>query len=173
MLIIPNLITLSRVAATFALWLLFPSYPLTAFLLMLYAIASSTLDGFIARRPRCTNVFGAIIDPLADKILYLGTLWLFREHLTVLVIFIAALPELILILIRLLALAGIIYATIPATTIGKYKMTFHCGILIFLFLAHLVHSPLFWQSGTILVGFGFLLSCASVHSHFINRPTAQ
>lgn len=162
---VPNLITLSRIAATMLMWFLFPSYPLAGFPILIYAILSDTLDGYIARKRSSTSTFGAIFDPIADKIFYLGTLWLFRAHITIPLIAIAAFPEIILILIRFLALAGKLQATIPATWMGKCKMGFHCGTLLFLFFASFADWAPLWGLGGILVGFGVVLSGASAISH--------
>lgn len=162
---VPNLITLSRIGAIIVMWLLFPSYPFTTLSVFLWALLSDWLDGWLARKLNCTSVLGAIFDPIADKIFYIGTLWLFREYLTMLLIFLAALPEIMLVVIRLLALAGMVRATIPATRIGKYKMAFHYGTLILLFFANFVDLASLWGLGGILVGFGIVFSYGSAISH--------
>lgn len=163
--IAPNLITLSRIVATVLLWFLFPSYLLATLPIFLWAILSDGLDGYAARKLGCTSTFGAIFDPIADKIFYIGTLWLFEEHLTVSLIMLAALPEVMLVLMRGLALVGLIRATIPATWVGKCKMVFHCGTLILLFFASFADWAPLWGLGAILVGFGVLFSYASAISH--------
>lgn len=162
----PNLISFSRIVATVLMWFLFSSYPFVTLPVFVWAIVSDGLDGWLARKLGCTSVFGAIFDPVADKIFYIGTLWLFRDHLTVLLIMLAALPEMMLVVIRLLACAGMIQATIPATRIGKYKMAFHCGTLVLLFFASFIDSTLLWWLSGIVVWFGILFSIASAESHF-------
>lgn len=67
---IPNLITVLRVAAAPVLVLLlnYQSYEL-ALLLFIVAGISDALDGFIAKRFNFESKFGAILDPVADKVL--------------------------------------------------------------------------------------------------------
>lgn len=67
---IPNAITLLRILLAFPLvWLLLERQH--ALVLMLFAVAgaSDALDGFLARRFDWGSRLGALLDPLADKIL--------------------------------------------------------------------------------------------------------
>jgi len=67
---IPNLITVLRIAAVPALILLLKNeYYESALLLFVAAGLSDGLDGFIAKRFQVQSRFGAILDPVADKIL--------------------------------------------------------------------------------------------------------
>ena len=67
---IPNLITVLRIVAAPLLILLlkYGNYEL-ALLLFLIAGISDGLDGYIAKRFNVQSQFGAILDPVADKIL--------------------------------------------------------------------------------------------------------
>ena len=67
---IPNLLTLLRIAACPVLVLLLRggSYDL-AMLLFLAAGITDGLDGYIAKRYHCVSSLGAILDPIADKLL--------------------------------------------------------------------------------------------------------
>jgi cardiolipin synthase len=67
---LPNLITLSRIALVPALILLLKDQDYTA-ALVVFAIAgvSDGLDGLLAKRLGHTSQLGAILDPIADKIL--------------------------------------------------------------------------------------------------------
>ena len=67
---IPNLLTLLRIAACPVLVLLLSdrSYD-TAILLFLAAGITDGLDGYIAKRYDCVSSLGAILDPIADKLL--------------------------------------------------------------------------------------------------------
>ena len=67
---IPNLLTLARIAACPVLVLLLheQNYSL-ALILFLVAGITDGLDGFIAKRFDCASTFGAILDPVADKLL--------------------------------------------------------------------------------------------------------
>lgn len=70
---LPNQLTVSRFVLTvFFLWAVFSRSPVNDTLaLVLFCVASLTdfFDGMIARRRGITTNFGALMDPLADKIL--------------------------------------------------------------------------------------------------------
>jgi len=71
--ILINFLTYSRIACgpiIFLLISIFESYG-GALLLFFYASISDFLDGFFARKYELTSVLGAILDPIADKILIL------------------------------------------------------------------------------------------------------
>jgi len=67
---IPNLLTLLRIAATPVLVMLL-TYEMFAGALLLFALAgvSDGLDGYIAKRFHYQTRLGAILDPVADKVL--------------------------------------------------------------------------------------------------------
>ncbi|MBI2343663.1 MAG: CDP-alcohol phosphatidyltransferase family protein [Deltaproteobacteria bacterium] len=67
---IPNILTYFRLAAIpFFLWAFLAQWYLVAFLLFLCAGGSDLIDGYIARRLNQRTKTGAILDPLADKLL--------------------------------------------------------------------------------------------------------
>jgi cardiolipin synthase len=71
---IPNLLTAARLlAAPYILYLLWMGEYRTA--LVWFSIASFTdvLDGYLARRLRVTSKIGALLDPVADKVLLSGS----------------------------------------------------------------------------------------------------
>jgi cardiolipin synthase len=71
---LPNLLTAARLlAAPYILYLLWTGGYRTA--LVWFAIASATdvLDGFLARRLRVVSSVGALLDPVADKVLLSGS----------------------------------------------------------------------------------------------------
>ncbi len=71
---VPNLLTAARLlAAPYILFLLWTGSYRTA--LVWFAIASATdvLDGFLARRLRVVSSTGALLDPVADKLLLSGS----------------------------------------------------------------------------------------------------
>jgi cardiolipin synthase len=71
---IPNLLTLARLALTPYLFLLMSRHDYRG-LLWPFALVGLTdvLDGYLARRWHTASRLGAILDPLADKILLSGT----------------------------------------------------------------------------------------------------
>jgi cardiolipin synthase len=71
---IPNLLTAARLlAAPYILYLLWTGEYRTA--LVWFAIASATdvLDGFLARSLHASSKIGALLDPVADKVLLSGS----------------------------------------------------------------------------------------------------
>jgi phosphatidylglycerophosphate synthase len=63
---IPNLLSLSRLALAVA-FVLLPA-PTTRLWLLLIAALSDYLDGFLARRAHATTRWGALLDPITDRI---------------------------------------------------------------------------------------------------------
>ncbi len=71
---LPNLITISRIALVPVLILVLKDREYaTALVVFLAAGVSDGLDGWIAKRYRFTSRLGAILDPVADKILLLSS----------------------------------------------------------------------------------------------------
>lgn len=72
-----NRLTMLRVvlaaAVFFALLAEGAKWHILAFVLFLAAIVTDWLDGWLARRTGTTSPFGKVADPIADKILVLGT----------------------------------------------------------------------------------------------------
>lgn len=74
---VPNALTITRILVTPILLVLLFSNSLTgyawAFGLFVFASISDHFDGVIARRYSVETTFGKYLDPLADKVLVLGT----------------------------------------------------------------------------------------------------
>ena len=69
---LPNLLSALRLlAAPVAAWLILEGHDIAALVTFAAAGASDGLDGFVARRWGVTSVFGAWLDPVADKLLML------------------------------------------------------------------------------------------------------
>ena len=75
---LPNRLTMLRIvlaAAVFAaLMAENPSWHAGALVMFIAAIITDWLDGWLARRMKAVSSFGKVADPIADKILVLGTL---------------------------------------------------------------------------------------------------
>lgn len=70
---LPNLITLGRLLSVpVMIYLLMQSVYLAAFVLFILAGASDALDGYLAKRNNQTTQLGALLDPIADKLLLVG-----------------------------------------------------------------------------------------------------
>ena len=71
---LPNLLTAARLlAAPYILYLLWTGEYRTAIVWFSIASFTDVLDGFLARRLRVTSKIGALLDPVADKILLSGS----------------------------------------------------------------------------------------------------
>ena len=97
--------------------------------LMLIGALTDFLDGYFARKYDCKSVFGAKLDPLADKILLIGPMiWLVHENLVPLwAIWLIISRELIITSWRSDKTSGG-----PASIQGKYKTTFQFISIILL-----------------------------------------
>ncbi len=75
---LPNLLTASRIAAAplLALAVLTAQAPILAAVLVFAAALTDLLDGLIARATGKVSEFGAVLDPIADKIFVLTALLL-------------------------------------------------------------------------------------------------
>lgn len=78
---LPNALTILRMLAAVPLvWCIVSGFELAAFWLALGAGASDGLDGWLAKRFGWTSRLGAILDPLADKVLLLAALIGLTHH---------------------------------------------------------------------------------------------
>lgn len=77
---LPNALSLLRILLTplFVVAYLRGGYcEMVAIALFTLAALTDSCDGYLARRYGLTTKFGAFLDPIADKILVIATLWLF------------------------------------------------------------------------------------------------
>ncbi len=73
---VPNAITASRgLAGPLVLWLVIQDAPATAFLLFTVAGLTDLIDGRLAARWGSNRALGAVLDPIADKVL-LSSAWI-------------------------------------------------------------------------------------------------
>lgn len=137
---LPNKLTLARGAmglATFAcLWSLDPALYAVAFGLYVAATITDWIDGYIARATQQLSPFGAMADPIADKVLVLGALiactrirWL---QIPVWAVFLIIVRELVVGGLR--ALAGAQGKLLAAERWGKWKMGIQSGSIIVILL---------------------------------------
>lgn len=72
---LPNIITGARIALVVPLlWQIVHGHYLSALVLAAVAGATDALDGFLAKRFRWQSWLGSMLDPLADKLLLIGSL---------------------------------------------------------------------------------------------------
>jgi CDP-diacylglycerol--glycerol-3-phosphate 3-phosphatidyltransferase len=126
--IVPNAVTFLRAALVPLVLVLLavgdelPAARWWAFAVFVGAALTDTFDGWVARRIQGVSAFGALADPLADKLLVVGTLAslaLFAE-VPWWVVGVIAGRELVVTALRLLVVrrAGVV---VPATVWGKVK----------------------------------------------------
>ena len=167
---IPNLISLSRIIMLVAIYWLFETNPATAFLIFLLAALTDWFDGLAARWLNAQSELGAILDPLADKILYVGTLWILSFILPIYWTFVfTVIPEALLVAIRFPPLKTWFSPKIPATSIGKIKMWLQCLAIIFMMLWTVSEIPALLVLGITLANISIVFSWWSLWSHFQNR----
>lgn len=78
---LPNVLTLLRMGAALPLfWCIVSGHEQAAFWVALGAGASDGVDGWLAKRFGWTSRLGAILDPLADKVLLLAALVGLTQH---------------------------------------------------------------------------------------------
>lgn len=142
---LPNVLTVGRIVATpVILYCLFiPTvwgYGTAAVLFILAAI-SDYWDGHLARRYQTTSRFGQFLDPLADKVLVLGTLivlaWRFPETVSWIAVALVALRDVGITLLRsVVESRGRSLRTLPmAKTKTAIQLTFLISYLLFLMLS--------------------------------------
>ena len=71
---LPNLITIARILTVpVIVWAIVSSQMEIAFAIFVIAGVSDAVDGFLAKRFNMASELGALLDPLADKVLVVGT----------------------------------------------------------------------------------------------------
>jgi cardiolipin synthase (CMP-forming) len=133
---LPNLLTLSRIAAIPLLVLLValrgPWTDLLACVVFTAAAITDYLDGQIARNRRQLSDFGRMLDPIADKLLVGATLMSLAGERR---LSISGLYPAIVILLREILVSGLreylagIRIGLPVTKLAKWKTGFQMGAL--------------------------------------------
>ena len=127
------------------LWTGRPGYFELALVLYLAATVTDWIDGYIARMTHSVSPFGAIADPIADKVLVIGALIAFlrihRLDIPAWAVFLIIVRELAILGLR--TLAAIQGKLLSAELWGKWKMGIQSGcvlaILAFLVLRDAWH----------------------------------
>jgi phosphatidylglycerophosphate synthase len=157
------------VAVVPIVWAIAADQHLIALGLFALAAASDAVDGMLARGSGNISARGALLDPLADKVLVLGTLGGLTAVGTgwpvAAVTAFTALREGIVALIRLRAFTrGVAH---PADGMAKFKTA---AQMIGVALIIVGERP--WPvAGATLVGLAFLLSLATLPRYFAARPS--
>lgn len=121
---IPNALTLLRIAVISPFLYFYLFFPIhgekIALMFFIFSGITDLADGFIARKYDQVTKLGAILDPLADKMMLISVLTVFviRKKIEIWILLVMALKELLMIL-------GAFYLyngkkeVIPANTLGK------------------------------------------------------
>ncbi|HEY6202525.1 MAG TPA: CDP-alcohol phosphatidyltransferase family protein [Candidatus Limnocylindria bacterium] len=137
--------------------------------LFVLAAASDAVDGLLARRSGNTSARGALLDPLADKVLVIGTLLgltaVGSGWPVAVVTALTVLREGVVALVRVRAFAR--GAPLPADRLAKIKTA---AQMIGVALIIVGERP--WPvAGAALVGLAFLVSLVTLPRYFDTRPT--
>jgi len=150
---LPNILTLSRIAAVpiVVFLLLFESRQNCFWAAFIFTAASITdwLDGYLARKWGIVTILGKFLDPLADKLIVMAALIMLipLDRVPAWAVFVILARELIVSGIRSIASSeGIVIA---ASDLGKYKTIFQMIAIVGL----LLHYRYYWFFG---VQFDFL-----------------
>lgn len=179
----PNLVTLARIFAIPAvLFVMQSDSPRNAFVAaMIFAAASATdaLDGWLARRFNLISVLGKLLDPLADKLLVLGTLIMLLQlgRVSAWIVFIILARDIIISGLRTIAIGeGMVIA---ARELGKQKTAFQM-VGVWALLVHYRYElePLtdpvdFHRIGTILLYISVFFSVVSAIDYFVSFSRAM
>ena len=139
-------------------------------LLMIISGLTDFFDGYFARKYNHSSVFGAKLDPLADKIVLLGPMiWLVHEGMIPLwAVWLIISRELLITSWRSGKPSGE-----PASIQGKYKTTLQFLSIIFLFWPNNWGTTysiyIIQKTGFILFWIAFILTLSSGFKYIINQ----
>lgn len=150
---IPCAISILRAASVIPLFMLFPQYPATALIVFIAAAMTDALDGFLARKLGVESEEGKILDPIADKVLYIGSLIILQNAAPTLWLF--ALAILFEALLAALRFIKPYCDNRAANPYGKIKTAFQFCAIAFMMLGAASGTPLF-------IAFGFALGIAAI-----------
>ena len=135
---LPNQLTISRIVMIPLMAVLLLYDTLTAALIagVIFIIATITdwLDGYLARKYEQVSDLGALLDPLADKLLITTALVMLIPLGRVPAWVVAVIIGREMAITGLRAIAAEKGVVIPAGWLGKYKTSFQCAALIPLIL---------------------------------------
>src|SRR3989338_1026440 len=158
---LPTRLTLARILLTFAVMALsfMPGWMAKAAALLLFVLASLTdwLDGYLARRWNQCSPLGALLDPIADKVLILGTLLAFVQLRLVpaWMVLMIALREFLITGVRLIAAHRRV--VLAAASEGKQKMVSQVLTIVLVLIVLAVRDALSEPTQAMLQG--LILGC--------------
>jgi len=146
-----NFLSLLRLVLAIPLWYLFdylgdPAMRIVIFLVCLFAAATDTLDGYLARKYNQVTEFGKIIDPLADKVAVgVVIIKLFIMGEIPLYYFLMILIRDVLIFIGGIFVSNRLGRVLPSNVLGKITVTI-IGILILMIVLGIGQDSFIFRS---------------------------
>ncbi|WP_269845118.1 CDP-diacylglycerol--glycerol-3-phosphate 3-phosphatidyltransferase [Geothermobacter hydrogeniphilus] len=144
---LPNLLTMARIAAVpvIVVLLMDDSRSAGVWAAAVFGLAATTdaFDGWLARRWQAETVLGKFLDPLADKLIVMGSLIMLIPlgRVPAWAVFVIIARETVITGLRSIASSeGIVIAASP---LGKYKTIFQMTALVGLML----HYDFYWFFG--------------------------
>ena len=143
---LPTQLSLLRIPLTFLIMalLFLPGWIAKTAALVGFLLASMTdwLDGYLARRWHQTSPLGALLDPIADKVLVLGTFLVFVQLrlIPAWMVLIIALREFLITGVRLMAASR--HMVLSAVKEGKHKTVSQIVTIIVILLVLVLQEAL-------------------------------
>ena len=170
---IPNIITFIRIILIpIILYLLFsenPNIVLIAGLLFIVSSVSDYFDGYLARTLNQSSKLGALLDPIADKLLIASVIVVLVD--TGVISNIHVVPA-IIILLREIAISGLreflakLNTDMPVSKLAKYKTTFQMISLSILIISlGFELNDLLWNIGLITLWIAAIITLLSGYNY--------
>ena len=170
---IPNIITFIRIfLIPIILYLLFsenPNIVLIAGLLFIVSSVSDYFDGYLARTLNQSSKLGALLDPIADKLLIASVIVVLVD--TGVISNIHVVPA-IIILLREIAISGLreflakFNTDMPVSKLAKYKTTFQMISLSILIISlGFELNDLLWNIGLITLWIAAIITLLSGYNY--------
>mgnify|MGYP000216532028 FL=1 len=172
---IPNIITFIRIfLIPIILYLLFsenPNIVLIAGLLFIVSSVSDYFDGYLARTLNQSSKLGALLDPIADKLLIASVIVVLVD--TGVISNIHVVPA-IIILLREIAISGLreflakLNTDMPVSKLAKYKTTFQMVSLSILIISlGFELNDLLWNIGLITLWIAAIITLLSGYNYMV------
>lgn len=162
---VPNILTIARIImipfVILFYYLQIPHWNLYAAVIFIVASLTDMLDGMIARKYNLVSNFGKLMDPMADKVLFMAALILVLDwgklgKFGPVVVILLLAREFLISGVRLIAAAeGVV---IPAGKVGKWKTVFQLIGISMILLENPIFSAWNIPLGEILVYLSTILS---------------
>ena len=178
---IPNLITLLRLAVLpIFLYSIASERPVAALALFVLAGVSDGLDGYLARALRMQSAVGAVLDPIADKLLMISSYIMLsipsyraRVHIPQALTFLVISRDVLMLLVALVIILITGMKDFPATFLGKTNTVVQILAVLAVLCADVWPLPLPF----IWVPFGAVASATIVsgfhYAYLVSRRVAE